>query len=55
MCDLSSDVKNTPKINAQNVKDLSRNVHSSYYRVWFEIIPSQNYYSKIYKGMHENI
>ena len=55
MYNLNSDVKNTTKIIAQSVKELSRNVHRLYYGVWFEIIPSQNDYSKIYKGMHESI
>ena len=50
MYDLISDVNNTPKTNAQSVKYPSRNLHRSYYRVWREIIPSKNDYSKMYKG-----
>ena len=34
MCDLSSDVNNKPKRNAQSVKDPSRDLHRLYYRVW---------------------
>ena len=46
----SSEVKNTPKINAQSVKEPSRKWHRYYYRVWCEIIPGQNDYSKMYKS-----
>ena len=39
MCNLSGDVNNTPKTNAQRCK----------------IIPSQNEYSEMYKGTTEKI
>ena len=52
MCDLSSDINNKPKISAQRVKYPNINIHGKYYRLLCEIIPSQKYYSKMYKGMH---
>ena len=55
MYELSSDVNNTPKTNAQSVKYPIRNGHMLYYIEWCEIIQSQNYYSEMYKGTTKRI
>ena len=55
MCNLSCDVNNWTKINYQSVKYPSKNLHRQYYRLWCEIIPSQDDYIKMHNSMHENI
>ena len=50
MYDLSSDINNTPKTNTPGKKGQSWTWHVKYYRLWFEVIPSENDYSIMYKG-----